>query len=173
MLQKFTDYCQPRKNVPFERYCFNRRAQEPGESYEQYRTALRKLSEGCEFDSITPDEILRDRLIFGIRDDKVRERLLREPRLTLNKTDEICRAAESLNTQMKTIAEESSMLVNAVKSQDYQKGEHNTQAKQPVLPSKDTPECWYCGRKHDMRKRELCPVFGKLCKAQSFHNQVP
>ena len=23
---------------------------------------------GCEFDKITPDEILRDRLIFGIRD---------------------------------------------------------------------------------------------------------
>ena len=85
VLQKFANYCQPRKSVPFERYCFNRRVQEPGESYEQYRTSLRKLSEGCEFESITPDEILRDRLVFGIRDDKVRERLLREPRLTLIK----------------------------------------------------------------------------------------
>ena len=92
VLQKFADYCQPRKSVPFERYCFNRRVQESGESYEQYRTALRKLSEGCEFESITPGEILRDRLVFGIRDNKVRERLLREPRLTLAKTDEICRA---------------------------------------------------------------------------------
>ena len=80
VLQKFADYCQPRKSVPFERYCFNRHVQESGESYEQYRTALRKLSEGCEFESITPGEILRDRLVFGIRDNKVRERLLREPR---------------------------------------------------------------------------------------------
>ena len=105
VLQKFADYCQPRKSVPFERYCFNRRVQESGESYEQYRTALRKLSVGCDFQSITPEEILRDRLLFGIRDNKVRERLLREPRLTLAKTDEICRAAESLDVQMKTITD--------------------------------------------------------------------
>lgn len=50
-----------------------------------------------------PDEILRDRLVFGIRDDKMRERLQREPRLTLAKTDEICRVAESMVVQMKVI----------------------------------------------------------------------
>ena len=33
VLQKFADYCQPRKSVPFERYCFNRRVQESGESF--------------------------------------------------------------------------------------------------------------------------------------------
>ena len=74
----------------------------------------------CEFASITPEEILRDRLVFGIRDDKVRERLLREPSLTLTKADEICRAAESLNIQMKTITDESSTLIHAVKFQGYQ-----------------------------------------------------
>ena len=128
VLQKFADYCQPRKSVPFERYRFNRHVQEPGESYEQYRTSLRRLSEGCEFESITPDEILRDRLVFGIRDDKVRERLLREPRLTLTKTDEICRAAESLNMQMKTITDESNMLIHAVKSQEHPTDKKSLQA---------------------------------------------
>ena len=83
VLQQFADYCQPRKNVPFERDRFNKRAQEAGESYDQYKTALRKLAEGCEFHTITPEEVLRDRLIFGIRDVKVRERLLRESQLTL------------------------------------------------------------------------------------------
>ena len=101
VLQKFAEYCQPRKNVPFERYRFNKRVQEAGESYDQYKTALRKLAEGCDFDSITPDEILRDRIVFGIRDNKVRERLLRESQLTLKKTDEICRASESTAAQMK------------------------------------------------------------------------
>ena len=70
--------------------------QEPGESYDQYRMALRMLAEGCAFLAITPDEILPDRLVFGIKDDKVRERLLRESALILSKTDEICRAAESI-----------------------------------------------------------------------------
>ena len=164
VLQKFADYCQPRKSVPFERYCFNRRVQESGESYEQYRTALRKLSVGCDFQSITPEEILRDRLLFGIRDNKVQERLLREPRLTLTKTDEICRAAESLDAQMKTITDGSNTLVNTVKSQDGQKDKQNQQGKQTVPPSKpDILECWHCGRKHDTHKRELCPAFGKVC----------
>ena len=76
VLERFEQYCEPRKHIPFERYRFNRRCQEPGESYDQYRTALRKLAEGCAFEAITPDEILRDRLVFGVRDSKTRERLL-------------------------------------------------------------------------------------------------
>ena len=87
VLRKFAEYCQPRKNGPFEIYKFNKRTQESGETY---KTTLRKLSEACEFDTITPNEILRDRLIFGIHDTNVRERLLRENNLTLIKTDEIC-----------------------------------------------------------------------------------
>ena len=35
VLKKFGDYCEPRKNIPFERYKFNRRVQEPGETYDQ------------------------------------------------------------------------------------------------------------------------------------------
>ena len=67
----------------------NRHVQEPGETYDQYRTALRKLAEGCNLEAINPEEILRDCLLFGIRDNKVRERLLREMSFTLLKTDEI------------------------------------------------------------------------------------
>ena len=33
--------------------------------YDQYKTALRKLGENCNFQAITPDEILRDSLVFG------------------------------------------------------------------------------------------------------------
>ena len=45
VLEQFADYCEPRKNVPFERYRINKRTQEAGESYDQYRTALRELAE--------------------------------------------------------------------------------------------------------------------------------
>ena len=68
VLMKFQQY--PCKNVPFERYHFNRRTQEPEEAYDQYRTALRKLAEGCEFQTITPGKIHWNRLIFGIKDEK-------------------------------------------------------------------------------------------------------
>jgi len=159
VLEKFERYCRPRKNVPFERYCFNRRVQEEGETYEQYRTSLRKLSQSCEFNSITPQEILRDRLVFGIKDDKVRERLLREANLTLDRTDEICRAAESMARQMKVVGEGVTVSAIANKRRSNDMGDVSTK------PSRDSGgrECWNCGRKHQFHKRELCPAFGKTC----------
>ena len=120
VLAKFEAYCQPRKNIPFERYRFNHRVQEPGETYDQYRTALRQLAEGCDFATITPDEILRDRLVFGIQNAKARERLLRESKLTLEKADEICRAAESMLAQLKVVEDSSSATVSAIKSSSDQ-----------------------------------------------------
>jgi len=113
VVDKFKVHCQPRNNIPFERYRFNLRSQEPGESYDQYRTALRLLAESCEFSSITPNEILRDRLVF----DKVRECLLRETQLTLAKTDEICRAAESMTAQMKVVGDTPDAGVHAIQPQ--------------------------------------------------------
>jgi len=73
VLTKFQQCCQPRRNIPFERYKFNRRAQEVGETDDHYRTALRKLADECEFGTITPDETLCDRFVFGVRDAKVRK----------------------------------------------------------------------------------------------------
>ena len=97
---------EPRKNVPFERYKFSRRQQQPGETYDQYKTALRKLAQTCAFDSITPNKILRDRLVFSIADAKVHERLLRETKDLTERTDEICRAVESTLEQLRTVSEQ-------------------------------------------------------------------
>ena len=68
VLESFAAYCQPLKNVPFERYKFYSRMQDAGESYDHYRTALRQLADRCEFETITADQILRDKLVFGIQD---------------------------------------------------------------------------------------------------------
>ena len=69
------------------------------------RTALRQLAERCEFESITPNQILREKLEFGIRDSKGRERLLRKNNLSLQKTDEICCSHETMVQQMKVVGD--------------------------------------------------------------------
>ena len=51
---------------------FNHRVQEAGKTYDQYQITLCKLAEGCDSQTITPDDISRDRLVFGIKDAKVR-----------------------------------------------------------------------------------------------------
>ncbi|XP_022809511.1 uncharacterized protein LOC111346488 [Stylophora pistillata] len=166
VLTKFAEYCQPRKNVPFERYRFNRRSQEAGETYDQYKTALRKLAAGCEFNTITPDEILRDRLIFGIRDTKVRERLLREAALTLAKTDEICRAAESMQAQMKVVGDATESETNKVdqeRTSNVRKPKKNMRRRQQQSQrGRNWRECDNCGYQH-MENLESCPALGKEC----------
>lgn len=156
VLKKFGEYCEPRKNIPFERFKFNRRVQEPGETYDQYRTALRKLADGCDFEAITPEEILRDRLVFGIRDSKVRERLLRETKLTLEKTDEICRASESMLAQMKIVGHSDGAPVNAVDRGNKTKVPEGRKPKRRVHGGKHatTKECGNCGTEHDRTKKE-------------------
>ena len=149
--------------MPFERYKFNRRKQEPGETYDQYRTALRKIAECCDFNTITPEEILRDHLLFGIRDNKVRERLLRETKLTLKKTDEICRASESMLAQMKVVDDNAGALINVINQDEREqkfareRGKFKGKHAQPK-------ECGNCGRSHDVSKRESCPAYGKTCR---------
>lgn len=58
----------------------------------------------------------------------VRERLLREPNLTLAKTDQICRAAESMTVQMKEIVDESTAAVHMVKEPETIKTKARQQA---------------------------------------------
>ena len=124
--------------------------QETGETYDQYRTALRKLAEGCEFQTITPEEILRDRLVFGIRDNnKIRERLLRESSLTLKKTDEICRASESSSAQMKEVGESDTVRV-LNSGQKVERMDAITQR----------TRCGNCGRSHEIGN---CAARGKVC----------
>ncbi|XP_068695993.1 uncharacterized protein [Montipora foliosa] len=164
VLTKFAEYCQPWKHVQYERYGFNRRSQETGETYDQYKTALHKLAAGCDFNTITPDEILRDRLIFGIHDAKVRERLLRESDLTLAKTDEICRTAKSMKAQMKVVGDVTESETNKVdqeRSFTARKSKKNTRRKQQQ--GQRGRECDNCGYQH-MENLESCPALvGKEC----------
>ena len=134
VVERFDNYCNPRKNVPFERY--------------------RQIADKCAFDTITPDDILRDRIVFGIADDKVRERLLREPELSLAKTLDICRSSEMSRPQITVMSEfnPSNVASNVHLLKD----------------SKPTPvilcyPCRFCCQNHEGR-REACPAWGKKCK---------
>ena len=113
VLKKFDEHCEPRTQVIYERYRFNNRKQEQGENVSTYLTELRTIARNCDHESITPDEILRDRLVLGIRDDKVRERLLRTDGLSLKKAVEIVKAAEQTQQQVKIMTGDLS--VNTIK----------------------------------------------------------
>ena len=161
-LAKFDEYCEPRTQVIYERYRFNNRKQEPGESISTYVTELRVIAKNCAHDEITPDEILRDRLVLGVRDEKVRERLLRVNDLSLSKAIDICKAAEQTSQQLKLITSGTDESVGAVRTEPKNdlKNEPPQNTRRPRDPPIHRPECRFCGFHHGNRQ---CPARGQTC----------
>ena len=62
LIQKFEDYCTPKRNTTMERYKFNKRAQGETESVDQYITELWLLAKNCIFGDLQ-DESIWDRII--------------------------------------------------------------------------------------------------------------
>ena len=81
--EMFNKYVTHLINIPYERCVFNRRIQQQHETFYQFLTEIRRLGNICELENITAYEILRDRLLLGLRDENLRKRLLKDNKLTL------------------------------------------------------------------------------------------
>lgn len=155
VIAKFELYCTPRKNETYERYVFRNRLQKESESIEQYVTDLRLKSQSCNFGTLC-DSMIRDQIVIGVQDKRVRMQLLKETDLTVERAIQICQASESAKAQLKTFSEEGETAeVDAVR-----------RAKDRVMPRKkmqsyESKGCGKCGSKHALRK---CPAFGKDCR---------
>lgn len=82
--QKFDDFFLPKKNVSVEIHKFNMRVQLPDESFDSFVKDWRQIVVNYEFITLR-DELIKDRIVCGIYDHKVKDRLLRKPNLDLNK----------------------------------------------------------------------------------------
>ena len=98
VIEKFDAHFKVRRNIIFERARFNKRDQREGESVEEYITALYSLIETCEYGALK-EELLRDRLVVGIRDSKVSEALQMNAELTLEKAKKTIRQKEAVREQ--------------------------------------------------------------------------
>ena len=76
VLEKFYNFCEPRKNMIYKRYLFFSRGQGNGECIDKYATVLRNMADNCKFKEMR-DSLIHDRIVFGVTDNHVRERLLR------------------------------------------------------------------------------------------------
>ncbi|XP_063625625.1 uncharacterized protein LOC134797333 [Cydia splendana] len=106
LLKEFDDFFLPKTNTTVERHRFFTREQKSQESAEQYVFELNKMAAKCGFKDLC-DDLVKDRLICGIRNTTLRERLLREPDLKLSSALDICRLVEMSQVQASTIKPES------------------------------------------------------------------
>ena len=98
VLEKFDGHFKVRKNVIFERACFNTRVQAEGESIEQYITSLYNFIEHCEYGTLK-EEMIRDQIVVCIRDSSLSERLQMDESLTLEKAKKLVRQRETVKEQ--------------------------------------------------------------------------
>ena len=111
IIEAFDKYFIGKVNVTFERYNFNCRNQEPGESFDVYLNDLRKLIKSCNFGELA-NSLLTDRIILGIRSDSTRRKLLEIRDLSLEKAIDICKSNESTSKQMKQLSSSNEMHVS-------------------------------------------------------------
>ncbi len=156
ILNLMEEFCVGQTNVIYERYVFNNRRQEAGESVDAYATALRALAQTCAFGELKSD-LIRDRIVCGIQDNTVRKKLLQEKGMDLNKCIDICRAAESTDHQMKTMSAESVHAVSKEHKKRDKTGTHKPSQKAMIR------NCHFCGRDH-VKSKYKCPAYGMTCE---------
>jgi len=152
VLNRFEEYCRPKKNIVYERFQFWKSTQEAGENIDSFATRLRQKAKSCEFGE-QEDSMIRDRVVLGCSDARLQERLLREPDLSLSKAVDLCRAAEATKAQMRSIISDTtspSASVSLVRESKSVKTENTAS------------NCSKCGSKHSPK---MCPAFGKQCNA--------
>jgi len=102
VFSKFDGLFRVRKNVIIERAKFNRRSQLADEPTEQFITSLYNLAADCNFGDLK-DELIRDRIVVGIRDSTLSERLQMDSELTLEKAKSFVRQREAVHDQQQAL----------------------------------------------------------------------
>jgi len=102
VINKYDEYFIPKKNIVYEQHMFFTRDQKSGESIGEYVKELRLLASLCEFRKLV-DTLIRGRLICGLIDNKIKERLLMKDNIELEKVLNMCRSDEIVRKQMSKI----------------------------------------------------------------------
>ena len=77
LCQLMEDHIHPAANEIHERFLFNSRVRKDAETISEFVAALVKLIEKCNYGDKVSEQI-RDRLVYGVRNEKVQQRLLSE-----------------------------------------------------------------------------------------------
>ena len=155
--------------MTYERYVFNRRVQDNGETFDAFLADLRRLARTCDFGTLE-ESIIRDRIVIGIREDSTRRKLLQTRKLYLQAAIDACKANEIATRQLRAIStpEEVDALAHPgtrtstsrtlVHQQQRHRGE-----RQHTGESSSSRRCHYCDRQHAATK-ENRPAYGYTCR---------
>ena len=99
---RFDGYFVKRRNIIFQHAKSYRRKQESNEAVDSFITDLYGLAEHCQFD-LLHDKMIRDRIVVGLADQKVSEKLQVDADLTLENAISSLRQSESVRSQQSIV----------------------------------------------------------------------
>ncbi|UYV69398.1 hypothetical protein LAZ67_6003449, partial [Cordylochernes scorpioides] len=108
VIECFESHFIPRRNIIYERTKFNQRCQQEGEKVNEFITALHSLAEHCNF-GMLHDELIRDRIVVGVRDRALSERMQLDTDLTLVKATLMAKQLESVKEQQSSLYQQDSV----------------------------------------------------------------
>lgn len=119
--------------------------------------------------------MILDRIVFGVKDPEIKDKLLTISNLTMDKAEEICKTTEATKQELQEMATSSEVHMIKRKTTDMGKGKNLTKTNnnkyvknknvKGVYKKSDGDKnneynCKKCGRKHKPRE---CFAFGKMC----------
>ena len=163
ILRKFDEYFTPKRNVIHERAQFYKCSQKEGESVDEYVRRLYEAAQYAEFND--KEDTIRDKLVLGLVDSEISEKLQLEDNLTLERAIQIAKRDDSVKKQLKEQRH-----VDAVGRGRKERGgqvqkERQGGAKPKVRQQKQQKSgqsslCGFCGYNHPPRR---CPAYGETC----------
>ena len=161
VINKFTNFCMPKKNLVYERYVFNICVQKEGQNVDSYVTELRHKAQTCDYGELK-DSLIRDRIVVGINSTQLKEKMLQDKDLSLESAISRCKSAEMTQRQMQVIQEKGSACggketepVNVIKH-----GRKGNRKSQINNAHPETFDCNKCGKNHQHKK---CPAYSAVC----------
>ncbi|KAK7103074.1 hypothetical protein V1264_021199 [Littorina saxatilis] len=175
VLGKFDGYFVPKRNIIRERARFHVRNQKPEENIETYVRALHELAATAEFPN--KEESIRDRLVLGVLDTELSEKLQLKPDLTLEGAVQDARQYELVKSQLSDQRQSSVDALQRRQSggSDQRNRRGGSAGSARRGGSSYTPgrggstqgggklqeaSCSRCGRQHH---RQACPAQGNKC----------
>ena len=150
LVQLAKEHYTPKPSVIMCRFRFNTSVRQDGESITRFVTRLHNLASLCEYgDSVK--ELIRDRLVCGVRDDALQRTLLAVAKLTYDKAYELAVLHESAAQNSRLLSSSSTTPVHYV---------------DPDPPHKDMrlgKPCYQCGGKHSATTCHFKDVVNLLC----------
>lgn len=169
-------YFEPKYNVIIEQFNFFQRKQEEFETFDKFLRDIKTIAKRCNFGDLE-NTMVKVRIVLGVKNKGLQERLLRAPDLTLNQTVEHCKSAELAKQQQEVLHRSDEVDVHmtnteAVKNnskwQDFSKKDRTSSSSIDV-----EYDCKKCGRRHGYKVFCFWEVLYQMWKIESFCSGLP